>query len=536
MSNKTSISNKIGITTATVISVLIVGFYSIYNFSENIKKSQEESISLISKDLLSVKEAEKNIIQIQQFFSDVSATRALNGLDDGFKNAEEQHKLFKENFSKLEGHVSKDEMSKILAAEEEYYKIGKQMASLYVNKGTEAGNAFMQNFDESSEKLQTAFAPILTNINQQTLSQSNLIMKELDSISRYLVGIFLATIFSFAFIWFIVIKNFKSLSKISDGLESVNNYNNFTVKFEQNDSKESSVMSNTINKLLVSFSFIIKTVKLKANKISELSNSLFKNITAIKETIVVQTESIKGLSKNSAIIEKEADNSVVTGQNIQKSISDNSTKLLNTKNTITNLGDSINLIFNSVETTKSNVNELKENTSKVFIMTSSIRDISEQTNLLALNAAIEAARAGEAGRGFAVVADEVRKLSEKTSSITNEIKETIDTLNNQMDVVLSSVSEMASKTELGVNESKQVLKIVDELEQENSQITHSVVNFIDSNNKNLLLFNHIKEDIVKVEQAIKTTNQLVDSINEQGNATKEVADEFNKDLTKYHVE
>ncbi len=74
MSNKTSISNKIGITTATVISVLIVGFYSIYNFSENIKKSQEESISLISKDLLSVKEAEKNIIQIQQFFSDVSAT------------------------------------------------------------------------------------------------------------------------------------------------------------------------------------------------------------------------------------------------------------------------------------------------------------------------------------------------------------------------------------------------------------------------------------------------------------------------------
>lgn len=131
--------------------------------------------------------------------------------------------------------------------------------------------------------------------------------------------------------------------------------------------------------------------------------------------------------------------------------------------------ESVMLIATSLEAlsadtlkTSQNVNGLTERAAQIGSIVQLIKEIADQTNLLALNAAIEAARAGEQGRGFAVVADEVRKLAERTTKATNEISIIVNAIQSEANLAKTQMEDWAGKSQTF---SKNVSEVMENMKQ-----------------------------------------------------------------------
>lgn len=227
-------------------------------------------------------------------------------------------------------------------------------------------------------------------------------------------------------------------------------------------------------------------------------------VTAINEMGATVNE-IASNAAQAAVTAREADTESAEGQQV-----------------VTRARDTINQLSKDVGQVGEVIESLATHTKSIGGILDVIRAISEQTNLLALNAAIEAARAGEAGRGFAVVADEVRNLASRTAASTNEVQTMIDKLQSEASRAVSAMEQSRNRSREGVQAVddasnslsgiSQQIALISDMNIQVAAATEEQSTVVEDINRNVTEINDITQRTAQTAQAAalasKSLNQL----------------------------
>ncbi|MDE1312211.1 methyl-accepting chemotaxis protein [Vibrio aestuarianus subsp. cardii] len=329
---------------------------------------------------------------------------------------------------------------------------------------------------------------------------------------------------------------FRPLNNVSQALGQIaNGSGDLTQRIEVENNDEVGELAKNFNTFVASLQQLIGHIRQQSHQLTEQSehgahraNQSASELSHQQQEVVMVATAVTEMASATQEIASHAEQTAQAAQDSATSTNNGHALVIQTKGSINDLASSVNEASTVIAA-------LNQHAQEISTVLATIQAISEQTNLLALNAAIEAARAGEQGRGFAVVADEVRVLSQRTHTSTEEIKSTIDTLQETTKRAVALMQSSSTLASNSVDDADKASHALEEINTAVALISDMATQIATAAEEQTHVTSEITQNVTSIKDV---TEQLVvgaeDSLS-QSNELKQQAEELSAKVATFKL-
>ncbi|WP_417782284.1 methyl-accepting chemotaxis protein [Terasakiella pusilla] len=533
-------------------TLLLVNVQSTSSSFDEITDSSKQITDQVLPLITVTQDLKVNVLQVQQWLTDISATRGLDGLNDGFDEAQANAQEFRGNLDaaiRLTKSLNKPELTAALQAMgqafDPYYETGKKMAQAYIAEGPEGGNKMMGDFDDVAARIQSGMDQVAIQVKQfvaDRLSAGEALLSDKKAENALLQKVALVPIILSALVGLLVVlavlRICRNISDMTDVMADLSQ-GNLDVLIPGTERKdELGHMAGAVaifkEEAIENKNLHEEKQRLDENARQQRQDTMMKMADELESRVVGSMKEITAiliqLEDMSVQMSRAADTTSTKSQAVCAASEQTTANMEAVSTSGTELSASISEISRQVsqssELSKVAVAEAQDTNGRIEALASEVAQIddivklitgiAEQTNLLALNATIESARAGEAGKGFAVVASEVKNLAQQTAKATEQISGQIAKIQSETSGAVSAIDGIAQTISRLDDYGASIAAAVDQQNSATREISHNVHEAARGNEE-------VSQNISGVAEAAEDTDQLAHKVSDSANLLKDAS-------------